>query len=446
MSGIPYSSTNNYNAVETLAGYKIDSGNIGDFVYKDTEFTLALKPASGGGPVTWNVSDGVNTYVVNGGDTIRWIGGANTTIQLTNGGTTKTIGQSVYPSGANREIQICDGTTTPPTFSVGTNPAKILTNGDIQTTTGTLTGEVNCSGIVPSQPLLPDTYDGASIPVAGHPRFESKIYKLKLREGTLGINTDPTTFNQKPLAPYNVQTIGSVRYGFPCSNDNIMWTGTHHGINIFNAIIGWLIPPSPSTVILAYPTGGVQPPGTNRRVTPKYGTTDGTNDTVYYDPLNLRCLQGGQWAATEPAGDPREYQMGYNPTSLGPFPGILKVYVEVVGKWSAAPPDIVSPGNLLDVYVRCAENPSGALRWDDLMERNIVSFGDSADVAEPVDVNFSICKVYNTYDNNAVLGYDRHWEYNDLISVSLQIGNEPSASQTFTVDKFQVAIEYVPNP
>ncbi len=65
MSGIPYSSTNNYNAVETLAGYKIDSGNIGDFVYKYTEFTLALKPASGGGPVTWNVSDGTNTYVLN---------------------------------------------------------------------------------------------------------------------------------------------------------------------------------------------------------------------------------------------------------------------------------------------------------------------------------------------------------------------------------------------
>ena len=41
----PFGEANNNNSVPTLAGYKINSGNIGDYVYKDSEFSLALTAA-----------------------------------------------------------------------------------------------------------------------------------------------------------------------------------------------------------------------------------------------------------------------------------------------------------------------------------------------------------------------------------------------------------------
>ena len=42
----PFGEANNNNSVPTLAGYKINSGNIGDYVYKDSQFTLALTTTS----------------------------------------------------------------------------------------------------------------------------------------------------------------------------------------------------------------------------------------------------------------------------------------------------------------------------------------------------------------------------------------------------------------
>ena len=45
----PFGEANNNNSVPTLAGYKINSGNIGDYVYKDSQFTLALTAGTGGG-------------------------------------------------------------------------------------------------------------------------------------------------------------------------------------------------------------------------------------------------------------------------------------------------------------------------------------------------------------------------------------------------------------
>ena len=451
MPNVPYSSSNNYNSVETLAGYKIESGPVDYYLYKDSATTLALKSGSGGGggPATWTLTDGSTNFPISDGDTVEWAGSNNTTIAITAAGTTTTVNQSAFPSGANREIQINDSSSTPAEFGTGPAPAKIDVRGNIITDYGTGKGEVWGSGYVPSQPTLPDTYDGQANPLAGAPsRFTSKIYKLKIGEGTFGMNIN-NPFNQQALLPYNPVTVGDTTYGFPASNDNIMWTASHRMLNAFNGIIGWImydlsVAPVPAAFNLSYL--GLQP-NSVEAAWPLFGSTGGPtpNDYAYYDPLNLRALEGGTWVdPTATAGPAINYTMGYNKLSLGPFPGILRVSWEVYGQWNEPPLNSASVANTFVVSCTCSDN-SGVLRWNNVLQQHSTSF-PILGATNPCLVSTSGSKIINTWDANALVAYNNAWYADDLLRFQIDMPYEPSNNQTFTIGKFVITVEYTPNP
>ena len=442
----PFSDANNYNAVKTLAGYKIKSGNVGDYVYKDTEYTLALKPAGGGGPSTWTIQDAVpNSATVNTGDTVRWdAGNINTEIALTGGSPLHILTQTCVPSGANRDIQI--NLQPSNTFGPGTLPAQIDIAGNLTTTQGLTTGEVHASAFVPSTPAAPDTVDGATITEAGTAGYEAKIYKKIIEKGTEGQQT-AAPFNQVDLVGYNTGTPG---YGFPAQNPNIVWTGSNHQINGLNAIMGY------NSDILQAGGGLVTPlsylglqAGTVQELPMDWGKRNPgpptVEDRAYYDPLNLRSLTGQSWSGGT-AGLGTYYMMGYNAKSLG-SPGILRISVEVEGTWNFAPP-ANAQANELGVWLGMADATGNyKLSFNGgqpkRLLQNYFSYPIQGFPGATQAVTCSATTYLYTYDKSGT-AYDQSWDPDDMIKIWLDVPT-PSNAHIFSCAGFRATIEYFPN-
>ena len=432
MSKAPFSSSNNYNAVKTLAGYKINSGPIGDYVYKDTDYTLALKPPTGGGPTSWNVTDGLTMQTVNNGDIVEYISGTNTTVTVSAlGPTTHLVSQNAYPSGANREIQINEGGV----FGVGANPARVELNGDLQLTTGINLGEIRTSAFVPSEPVAPDTYDGFTDPTGlGN---ESKIYKMKMELGTLGQNGNPV-FQQQPFTQYGGGTPG---YGFPAENPNMLYTGTNHAINGLNAIMGQVAPDPYGSVLIG--NSMLAPGATTTEVPMVWGTRNVGTDSAFYDPLNLRALAGQSWGPfPDPIGSGLDYTMGFNENSLGvSTPGIMRITVYVSGEWNTAPP-ANTEANELGVFITVCDTV-GNMRFNKRIHQHYYSYPTLGPLGPlPNEVITTGNTFIFTYDE--AWGYQNAWYANDTCKIYL---NVPSLSGNFVfqLKEFKAVCEYWPN-
>ena len=443
----PYSSSNNYNAVATLDGYKRESGPVGWYVYKDTEFTLALKDGTGGPTTGWRLADGFgNTAIIIAGSTVEWIGGANTTVTLTPAvppATTSTLSQYVIPSGTVNQVQI-NGGGIPPVFSVGANPAEIDINGNLTLVQGATTGELKFSGCVPTQPTLADRYDGATIPVCGDPAYEAKLYNLKIHEGLTGINTLPP-FSQLRLIQRGGMGLG-LAYGFPAGLNNITWTGTNHMVNAFNAIGGHM-EPAPLTAVLGHAgTPGV----TTQSYAMEWSQVVGLNDSAVYDPLNLRA-QGSAFPGIPGVHGPgSEFRCGYNDNSLGPYPGFLKVHTSVDGVWLNQTTGIPIPSAwfpaVLEVFVECCTS-AGVFKWKKRVWAS-QQYGytwnepEQAALYPRYAINTTGVGIIPTYDKSGT-AYEYSWEPNDVLRVALE--GAQSIAKIFEIQFWTCFIEYIPN-
>ena len=422
----PFGEANNNNSVPTLAGYKINSGNIGDYVYKDSQFTLALTAGTGGGVppgnYAWKLTNGTDTYDICNNDIVQFLGGnniSNPTISQSGSPAsyTYTLSYNAVASGADRDIQFNDNGK----FGTETNPVKIDTSGNIVTTQGVSTGEVHSGAYVLYQPSAADEFlgetDAGQIP---------KFYKLKLSTGSVGRqNGGPfqqhAFDNQSPPA----------KYGFPAENTGIVWTEPSHSVNAANGILlnnSFFESEQDCSFCTApkdIPSQSYSTYAKNVRSFPLFGCDVSNNlDIALYDPLNLRCNARFYPAYT----DVSFCSMGWNANNLA-APGLLKVTANLRGQWFRNPV-ATQRGNCVQIVCRCYDGAAAAagtatLKWTQVVLEDVTSYGNGTVPPSPTPngttINASGTRWLPLYDLTSAILPDVSWAANDLLSFSVEV-------------------------